>query len=148
MRDLATVIREQRIGPMKAEAIDLVSLLEGEASLLPQVDVQTKHTFHAGIYARTVMIPAGAMITGTLIKIPTLLILSGDALVYLGDGHVRLTGYHVISASAHRKQVFIAYVDTHLTMVFATEATTVEDAENTFTDEAHLLLSRRQACQE
>jgi hypothetical protein len=144
MRDLATTIAERRIAAMRPEAIDLVRRLEGEASTLPQVRIETTHTFHAGLYARTVRIPAGSMITGTLIKIPTLLIFQGDALVYLGDGHVRLKGYHVLEASAGRKQVFVAHADTWLTMVFATTATTVEDAETEFTDEAHLLLSRRQ----
>ena len=39
----------------------------------PQVAIQTTHHFHAGLYSRTIRIPAGVMITGALIKIPTLL---------------------------------------------------------------------------
>ena len=40
-----------------------------------------------------------------------------------------LCGYHVIPASAGRKQVFVAHADTDLTMLFPSHAATVEDAE-------------------
>ncbi len=61
----------------------------------------------------------------------------------VGDKPMRLTGHCVIPASAHRKQAFTAHEDTYLTMSFATGAATVEEAEDEFTDEAALLLSRR-----
>lgn len=122
-----------------------VAQLESFMRGLDQVAIATRHHFHAGLYARTIRIPAGVVITGALIRIPTLLILSGHATVFIGGDSVELAGYHVLPGQAGRKQVFAAHADTDLTMLFATTATTVEQAEAEFTDEADSLASRRQA---
>lgn len=108
----------------------------------PQKDVPINHFIHAGMYQRSCIIPANVMITGALIKIPTILIVSGDCGVWLGNQFIRVTGYKIFKAPANRKQIFIAKVDTTLTMLFPTSAKTVREAEEQFTDEAHLLQSR------
>ncbi len=131
------------LGAMSARAVGIVSRFEAEALKLPQVPIRTEHAFHAGMYARTILIPAGVVLTGALIKIPTLLILSGDAIVYTADGPRRFTGYEVLLGGAGRKQAFAALADTRLTMVFPTAAATVEAAEAEFTDECDRLFSRR-----
>jgi hypothetical protein len=77
-----------------------------------------------------------------LIQVPTLLIVSGDCLAFVGDESVRITGYHVIAANEHRKQAFQALADTTLTMIFASSALTVEAAEEEFTPQFECLLSR------
>ena len=109
---------------------------------LPQTRISTHHLFHAGMYARSIIIPEGVLLTGALIKRATILILSGDATVATGEDAPRLTGYHVLPASAHRKQAFLAHADTHLTMLFPTAAQDVRSAEDEFTDEGDLLFSR------
>lgn len=128
---------------MADEALEKVRRLEAELQALPQVPIPTRHVFHAGMYARTVTIPAGVCITGALIKIATLLIVSGKVTVFIGANTIDLDGYHVIPASAGRKQAFLAQADTDLTMLFPTTAGTVEEAEAQFTEEAHLLVSRQ-----
>jgi hypothetical protein len=127
---------------MTGEAVDKVREAETRLLAMPQIDIPVHHTLHAGMYARTVRIPAGVAITGALIKIPTLLIVNGRCEVFTGAEAVMLDGYHVLQASAHRKQAFRAYSDTDLTMLFPTTATTVEQAENEFTDEADMLQTR------
>lgn len=116
-----------------------------QAALLtaPQVDIATDHVIHGGMYARTITIPAGIVLTGAFIKLPTVLIANGNASVFVGDRWVSIEGYHVLAAAAGRKQVFIAHEDTQLTMIFPTDATTIEQAEDEFTDEAELLFSRK-----
>jgi hypothetical protein len=133
------------IPALTAEAIDRVRRLEEVARVQPQTPIETQHVFHAGLYARTVMIPAGHMITGALIKIPTILIVSGNAVMYGADGSVEVSGYTVFSASAGRKQAMVALTDTHLTMLFPTEAKTVDEAERAFTDEFDLLITRKES---
>jgi hypothetical protein len=128
---------------MSERAVGAVRQLEDLALQQPQVKIETTHTFHAGVYARTIRIPAGTLITGALIKIPTVLIAAGHCLMYGEGGAKELIGHHVFAAPAGRKQAFLAQTDTHLTMVFATDAKTVEEAEAEFTDEGHLLLTRR-----
>lgn len=135
-------IARPRIAPMSEAAIDKVRRLEAVARKMPQVAIRTAHFLHAGLYARTVFVPAGVMITGVLVKIDTLLIAQGDAVVYVDGGPMQLRGYNVVPAAAGRKQAFIAQTDLHLTMTFATDAATVEEAEAEFTDEVDLLQSR------
>lgn len=138
------LVARPSIPAMTPAAIDRVRLLEGERAALPQVPIRTAHLLHGGMYARTILVPAGVLITGTLIKVATVLIVKGDALIYVGDDRpLQVAGYAVLPASAGRKQAFVALGVVHLTMIFPTRAATVEEAEREFTDETDLLASRR-----
>ena len=129
------------IPAMSDEAIAQVYRLEDQILACPQTLIVTDHVIHGGMYIRTVMIPAGNIITGALIKVPTMLIVHGEATVYIGDEPMELTGYNVVPAAAGRKQAFIAKTDTWLTMFFATNAKNVDEAERHFTDEFDRLMS-------
>jgi hypothetical protein len=133
-----------RIVAMPDEAIAKVRALENAALQMPQIKIDTHHILHGGMYSRTIMIPAGVLLTGALIKKATLLVVNGDAWVYIGDQTKRVCGYAVYAASAHRKQAFVAVADTILTMIFPTSAKTVAEAEAEFTDETDLLMSRQE----
>lgn len=137
------LVHDRAIPPMDANAIARVCALEQVVARAPQIDMPTQHVFHAGLYARSICLPAGCVLTGALIKIATLLIVSGDATVFTGAEAMRLTGYHVLPASAGRKQAFVAHVDTCITMLFKSAAAAVEDVEREFTDEHEGLMSRR-----
>jgi hypothetical protein len=111
---------------------------------LPQVAITTQHVFHAGVYARTIKLVRDQVITSAFIKRATLLIVQGSVDVFHatdGAGVTHIEGYAVIPACAGRKQVFVAHGDTYLTMLFATSARTVEEAEREFTDEYARLAS-------
>ena len=131
------------IPPMSAESINKVRQLEDCILKCPQADIPVEHVIHAGVYARTITIPAGIVLTGALIKIPTLLVVSGRSRVFLGDGTIEITGQHVIPASAGRKQAFYAIENTSITMIFHTQAKTVQEAEKEFTDEYERLTSNK-----
>lgn len=133
----------QHIPPMSDEAVAKVRELEAVALSVPQVATTTQHILHGGVYSRTVLIPKGAMLTGALVEIPTVLIVSGHCIVFIGDENIEIRGYHCFAAGTGRKQAFNALEDTHVTMVFPTPAKTIEEAEDWFTDEAHLLFSRK-----
>ena len=64
---------ENRIPAMKKIAIDNVRQLEKHVLKAPQTKIATDHLFHAGVYARTIMIPAETVLTGALIEIATVL---------------------------------------------------------------------------
>lgn len=134
----------ERVPPMTIAAINKVRELEQHALLEPQKIIHTHHVLHGGLYTRTILIPADTVLTGALIRVATILIASGNCLVYTGDdAAIEVTGNgNVIPASAGRKQAFYAKEDTHLTMAFATKAKTVTEAENEFTEEADKLMSR------
>ena len=141
MTDLALTTPIPAMTPV---AIRRVQELQTITAGMPQIKLETWHHFHAGIYSRTIMVPAGVMIVGALIKIPTLLVIDGEAKIWLGEMSCHFSGRSVFPASANRKQVFAAITDTHITMAFATDAKTVEEAERQFTDEADDLVSRRE----
>lgn len=109
---------------------------------LTQDEIGTDHLIHAGVYARTITMQPDCHLTGALIKLATVLIVSGDADVYIGGEALELRVYNVVPASAGRKQLIIARTVVHLTMIFATDVKTVDAAERAFTDEHERLLSR------
>lgn len=140
MNELA--VHTAKIQPMSDTAIGKVYALERVTGLMEQADIETHHVLHGRMYARTIKIPGGVVLTGALVRIPTTLVINGDVTVYADNDEIRVTGYQVIPASAHRKQAFITHSDTFVTMVFATTAATIEEAEDEFTEEASLLMSR------
>ena len=140
MTALAT---KNRIAVMSDSAIEKVRLVQDAMLKLPQVDLPVHHILHGGMYSRSLVIPAGVAIAGAFIQVPTTLVVSGNVTVYANDQAYEIDGYQVLVASAGRKQLFVAHTDTNMTMTFATDAKTVEDAENEFTSESYLLASRR-----
>lgn len=124
-------------------AIARLEELEQRLEQLPQIELATTHTLHDGVYTRTVVVPAGAIVTGVVIKIPTTLIVAGDTTVLVGTQAKRLTGYHVLTGAANRKQAVYAHSDTCFTMLFKTDAKTIAEAEAEFTDETWRLMSNR-----
>lgn len=125
-----------------ADALDEMGKRFPEA----RVEFVTRHTFHAGIYSRTITVPEGVAFASAHIKIPTTVVINGDCTVYLDDGAtIRVHGHLVVPARAGRKQAYHTHRETSITMSFATNARTVEEAEAEFTDEHELLASRRGA---
>lgn len=136
------------IPTMNSVSIAKVEQLEAAIKELPQIEIKTDNLFHAGMYARTVKIPAGAIITGTIIKIPTILIISGHCVFHIDGAPKEFDGYNVFAAKAVRKSALVALSDVHMTMLFPTDAKTVYDAEQEFTDEGDNLISRKgELCQ-
>ena len=126
------------------QALEAIKAWEKRALGHKQCPLQTTHNLHAGIYSRTVRIPAGVVITGTLIKIPTVLTIVGHMQISIGDKIYEIEGLNTFDCQAGRKQIMAARSDCYVTMAFASKAKTVEDAEEEFTDEADSLLSRKE----
>jgi len=143
----ALSIATAQLPMLPASSPALVKALEEiEADLMGHepIEVPTEHVLHAGMYVRTIALPAGMVLFGCTVKLPTLVIVTGSAAVLVGEEWLRLEGYNVIPASADRKQVFVTYSSVVISMAFPTSAKTVEEAEYEFTDDADRLLSRRQ----
>jgi len=137
------ILKNNIIPAMTDQDLQKVTELENEAFKYPQLSIEIQHVFHAGIYARTAILPENTLITGALLKVPTILIVNGDCTMFVGNESRRLTGYHVFSAAAGRKQAFVAHSRTELTMMFATQSTTVDQVEQEFTDDFMRLNSRK-----
>lgn len=141
------------IPAMSAESRAVVqTVTDHSRALLPQIPFVTEHKLHAGVYTRTVLIsapPAGrsSVVTGVLIKIPTQLIICGDVFVYMGEDEkpLHVVGQRVLLGSAGRKQMFRSGAEYTMTMLFATQAKTVSEAEAEFTDEIEMLVPLSEA---
>ena len=142
---MSALVPSMALAAMTPEMLDRVVRLQDVLLRADQVDIQTEHMIHAGMYARTVRVPAGVAFTGALIKRATLLIIHGKCNVLLNDGVALVDGYAVLAGGAGRKQAFVTLSDIEMTMLFPTAAKSVEEAEAEFTDEADMLLSRRQS---
>ena len=110
--------------------------------VVPQVDLETQHIVHAGMYARTALIRKGATLTGAQMNLDNICVLYGDISVTTAEGVKRLTGYHVLPAVAGYKRVGYAHEDTWWTTFIATDETDIEKIENLATDESEKLQTR------
>ena len=122
---------------------DIAFALEDEIKSLPQIDIETHHTLYEGVYTRTAFLPKGTFASGSIIKIPTTVLISGHIRFLIGKKVHDIVGFKAIEAMANRKQVAHAMEDTYITMLFKTNSKTVEEAEQEFTNDFEYLMSRK-----
>lgn len=108
------------------------------------VSLETEHHLHAGVYSRTIRVPKGVMVVGVTIKCATQLIASGDFTLTDGATSKRFTGHCVFDGASRRRAAVYAHEDSAFTMLFASDAKTVEEAEKEFTDETDRLLTNKE----
>jgi hypothetical protein len=129
-----------RLAPSSPEAIDKVRQLTEVLRQVPQIPFVTEHMLHAGMYTRTVRLPRNTVCAAVLIKLPTVLIIHGDCEVWSNDELIGTSGYSVLPGSAGRKIAFVTRSDVAMSMIFPTDAKTVDEAQRAFTDEHDLLV--------
>lgn len=103
------------------------------------------HTFADGQVARTILIPAGTVLTGGVHKTEHLNVCHGDITVWTEQGMRRLTGCHVLKSLPGAKRVGMAHADTWWTTVHlnADNERDVTVLEDRLIENAHLLQNRR-----
>ena len=74
------------LSPNTPESISAIERVTEAFLATPQLELVTEHVLHGGMYARTIRMPAGYALAGALIKIPTILIINGDAGVWGNSG--------------------------------------------------------------
>ena len=109
---------------------------------LTPCEFPTEAFFHAGCYVRTCKVPRNTVLAGAVIKVPTVLVVSGHCYMTAGDAVREIDGFAVLRGAAGRSQVFRALEDTYLTMFYASAAESLDAAEEEFTDEYEQLLTR------
>lgn len=119
-------------------------LLQAEANGAG-VELGTWHHFAEGLVARTILIPAGTVLTGAAHKAEHLNVCHGDIDVWTEAGMRRLTGYHVIASLPGAKRVGFAHADTYWTTVHLnpTNERDLAALEDALVEDAHMLQSRR-----
>ena len=130
------------------QSIDSVKALEDHLFDLQQVNLGTSLLIHGKMCARTIMIPAGTVLTGAQTNIDNICVMFGDVTVTTADGVRRLTGFNVLPAVAGFKRACIAHADTYWTTLHHTELADVAEIEREMTDETDLLQTTRFAIAE
>ena len=120
-----------------------VDRLEKLILQVPQIDLKTTHKLSGGVYARTIIVPAGTILTGAAHKKDHINIMQGDITVSTDDGMKRLTGQHVMTTKAGNKRVGLAHADTIWTTVCHTFLTDIEEIEAELVEEPERLQTRQ-----
>lgn len=131
------------LAPVSHDTLASIEIVHEALLQVADVEVATEHLLHAGMYVRTIRFEPGTVSVGSLIKRPTVLIVNGPCSVMGEGGWIQLEGYNVIPGFAGRKMLRVTRGHCELTMIYATRATTVEEAEAEVFAEADILLSRR-----
>jgi hypothetical protein len=109
--------------------------IEAKMSQMPQAEIETRHYFADGIYAREIMIPAGTLLTGAVHSKGHINIISqGDITVYTDEGIQRLTAPCTVVTAPGSKRIGYAHENTVWVTMIATEETDIEVIENTIVD--------------
>ena len=112
-----------------------VEALQAEMLKFPQFEPPTEHIFHGGMYCRQVSIPAGCTIVGKKHKQDHFfMVMSGEVRI-VDDGEARtVCAPALIKSVAGVKRAIYAITDTVFMTFHATDAITVEQAEETLVE--------------
>jgi len=108
------------VKPTKAQ----VQQLEACMRSMPQIDIEPRHTFGPGFYARTITIPAGATLTGKVHATEHIFILSrGELSVATEDGVQRIKAPFQMVCRPGLKRAGYAHTEVECTNVHITTET-------------------------
>ncbi len=104
---------------IKAEHLPIYRL-EEKMKAFPQIDIPVDHQFCHGVYARTITIPAGTLLTGAVHKDECFFLVRSGSILLTTDGEpVKAeTGFMVMS-KAESKRVGFAIEETVVTTFHA-----------------------------
>ncbi len=106
--------------------------LQAAVAELPEIDLALQHTFAPGVYARTIFIPAGAVVVGKIHKHKHINILSHGHVSVLteGGGLQELHGPVTLVSEPGTKRAVYAHTDTVWTTIHPTNSTDLQEIEN------------------
>jgi hypothetical protein len=110
--------------------------LEYELAKHPQVDIELSHLFNGGMYARTMYLPKGCLVTGRVHKTPHFnIIVQGHAVVYVdGDKVKEIIAPAIVPSDAGVKKVILALEDLIWTTIHTCKSTTPDEAVEEVTE--------------
>lgn len=143
MNALSVSITPTTLMPPSSATLSKLNEAHRRILTFPQVEIATEHLLHGGMYARTIRLAPGTVMMGSLILLATILVVQGECSFMAGDKRVDISGYNVLPGCAGRKQLFLIHGPVEMTMIFPTQATTIEAAEDEIFAEADQLISRK-----
>jgi hypothetical protein len=116
MNELSQILPDSLEVKSKAVAIEDILALENEILKHPQVELPLTHDFINGIYARSMFIPAGTVLTGAVHAFDCFSVMRyGDLIIYTEDGMREVHAGDMIPSGAGIKRAGYAITDTLIT---------------------------------
>ena len=110
----------------------MIKELQAAVAEMPQIDIETQHTFCEGVYAREIKIPAGVVLVGAKHKTSFFVVISqGRCKINDKTYYAPTTFISEIGA----KRAIYAVTDTTLTTFHATKLTDIKEIEEAIIDE-------------
>lgn len=101
-----------------------IERLERDMLAMPQIEIQTEHSFGPGFYARTITIPAGATVTGKVHKTEHIfMVIKGDITLVTEHGTARVQGPYQCVCAPGTKRAGYAHTDVVCTNIHITDET-------------------------
>ncbi len=116
-------------------SIDQIKALEQTLINLPRVELNTENLVHGNMCARTILIPAGTVLTGVQTNADNICVLCGNITVTTSGGVRHFNGFHVLPADAGFKRAGVAHEDTYWTTIHHTDLVDMEEIEKEMTPE-------------
>lgn len=114
---------------------DRVQALQDVMRTMPQYEPPTEHLFHGGMYCRQVWRPEGCTIVGKVHKKEHFyVVVFGTVCVTTDDGVQTITGPKVLCSTPGTKRAVHAITDALCMTFHATDAITVEAAEESLVE--------------
>ncbi len=115
-----------------------IERLEADMRALGPVELEVRHYFAKGVYARELHIPKGTTLTGHIHKFENFNIMSkGDMSVLTENGIERVQAPFSIVSPPGTKRVAYAHEDTIWTTIHGTEETDIEKIKQAFVTETY-----------
>ncbi len=100
----------------RAVNIQDILKLENEILKYPQVELPLKHEFVDGVYARSMFIPAGTILTGAVHSKDCFSVIRyGELIIYTEDGMKQVKAGDMLPSTAGIKRAGYAIEDTYIT---------------------------------
>ena len=141
----------------RAQAFHMEALIEKAVGSgeFDHIDIPVEHTFHGGVYARSIRIPKGAILTGHIHKYDNLhMLLYGVLQMQADDGVVELHGPQWICARSGIKRaaramtdcLWITFLPTIETDPVVCERLFIVKTEEEYQNFVRLAMAERQGC--
>ncbi len=118
----------------QASVYDLDTMLQGYENKMTELEV--KHHFAPGVYAREVLLPAGSVVVGKTHKTEHLNIISqGHCTVHSMGEIIEIHGPYTFVSKAGAKKAVYSHTDVVWTNIHLTDKTDVDEIEKEVIDE-------------
>lgn len=107
-----------------------IMVVEEQLKLLPDVEMELTHSFHGGVYLRTLAAPKGTLMTSYIYRVPQQNLISKGIVSYRSEVMGgKIVGPFRFSADAGSKRIIYCHTDMVWTTIVRTDCTNVADVE-------------------